>query len=343
MHILEGLLLALLLALGIRTAATDIRKGYIYNRDLLFVLLPGGVLAGIYYAVFVPDIFGDYLLNAGLVFVIQLLLYKMNACAGGDFKLGMVIALLYPARLYVSYRGIVITLFFYIGYALFYGYAYLVINAVIRMIRKKSSLNRRYAADYLKKFALSYVRAMLYILAINMAASEIGEYVYLPSWIVWIFCMVVAWLSRRRKVLQKKALVAAIAAADVIGIIVFRVIPFSVYPETYLFSAVLLVCQILVSSVLYDTIATEDVKQGMILSRASSLMMQGSRVKGLPGISSENLRDRLTAEQAESIHRWAKSKRGQKQVTIMRKIPFAVFLLLGIGTYWMIWVMINEI
>ena len=44
----------------------------------------------------------------------------------------------------------------------------------------------------------------------------------------------------------------------------------------------------------------------------------------------EDLRSRITSEEAESIHRWEKSAGGKPYVVIVRKIPFAIFI--GIGT-----------
>ena len=74
----------------------------------------------------------------------------------------------------------------------------------------------------------------------------------------------------------------------------------------------------------------------MILSMGASLLMQRSRVRGLPGISSEDLKSRLTEEETESIKRWAKSKKIES-LLIVKKIPFAVFIFLGFISYFLIW------
>ena len=71
----------------------------------------------------------------------------------------------------------------------------------------------------------------------------------------------------------------------------------------------------------------------MILSQVSSLLMQNSRIEGLPPVSDESLDSRLTTEEAESIVRWSKTKNGLKQITIVRKIPFAVFITSGALAY----------
>lgn len=66
-----------------------------------------------------------------------------------------------------------------------------------------------------------------------------------------------------------------------------------------------------------------------------------SRVKGLPDMSHENISDRISESECESIHRWEKSKYGSKTVKIVRKIPFAIFISLGIVTYIIVGVMLN--
>lgn len=74
----------------------------------------------------------------------------------------------------------------------------------------------------------------------------------------------------------------------------------------------------------------------MILSTTSSMLMQNSRVRGLPPISSEDLRSRLTEEQVGSIGRWA-SSRNISAVMVVRKIPFAIFIFAGFLSYFIIW------
>ena len=62
----------------------------------------------------------------------------------------------------------------------------------------------------------------------------------------------------------------------------------------------------------------------------SILGFVGSRVQGLPTISTEDLKSRLTKDEVESINRWSKTPKGNASIVIVRKIPFALFI--GIGT-----------
>lgn len=87
-----------------------------------------------------------------------------------------------------------------------------------------------------------------------------------------------------------------------------RVVPFSFRLENYILVIVLLLCQMTIRTDLYERIKIADLKKGMILSMGSSMLMQGSRVRGLPGISSEDLKSRLTETEVNSIIRWGKGK-----------------------------------
>ena len=80
----------------------------------------------------------------------------------------------------------------------------------------------------------------------------------------------------------------------------------------------------------YQEIPTAEVRAGQILSAATVMLFQTSRVRGLPGGMTEDLRSRITSEEAESVHRWEKSVGGKPHVIIVRKIPFAIFI--GVGT-----------
>ena len=64
--------------------------------------------------------------------------------------------------------------------------------------------------------------------------------------------------------------------------------------------------------------------------------MQNSITKGLPQISTEDLKSRLTSEEIESINIWAKATHTEK-LTIIKKIPFAIFISIGFISYFIIW------
>lgn len=83
----------------------------------------------------------------------------------------------------------------------------------------------------------------------------------------------------------------------------------------------------------YAYILTSEVKEGMIMSYITIQQFYGSRVKGLPHTTDETTKSRITQSEAEAIRRWEKSKYGKDTIMVVRYIPFAIFILIGIVTY----------
>ena len=165
----------------------------------------------------------------------------------------------------------------------------------------------------------------------------VGRYGFqVNEWIIRIVCMIMAWLIGKKDILKKWQLVAGIYMLDMVSGFVLGFIPFSFNPENYILVVLLLLCQMTIRTCIYQEVPISELKRGMILSSVSSMLMQNSRVRGLPPISSEDLRSRLTEEQVASIGRWS-SSRNVVSVMVVRKIPFAAFIMGGFITYFIIW------
>jgi preflagellin peptidase FlaK len=235
------------------------------------------------------------------------------------------------------YRGSNLTLIFAIGIAIIYGYFYLLISAIWSLVRKKNSLTVKYIRNYVVGFVKSFALATIYISVITLCvifAAEKG--ISINIWGTRIGCMVLAWFVGKYGIFRKWYTIGAALVIDVVLGFALQWIPFSINPENYILVIILLLCQMMIKTNLYEEVKLTELKTGMILSTFSSIMMQGSRVRGLPSVSSEDLRDRLTQEQVESILRWGEG-RNIETVSVVRKIPFAVFLSLGYISYLILW------
>ena len=104
----------------------------------------------------------------------------------------------------------------------------------------------------------------------------------------------------------------------------------------YLFVFALVLCQMTIKTSIYEDIEIADLKKGMILTTFSSMLMQKSITKGLPAVSHEDLRSRLTEQEIESIKLWAKATK-IRSLTIVKKIPFAIFISIGLFFYCIMW------
>ena len=80
--------------------------------------------------------------------------------------------------------------------------------------------------------------------------------------------------------------------------------------------------------------STSKVEKGMVLAYSTIVYFIPSTIKGLPKEkTTEDIRSRITADEAESIKRWETSKYGQPEIVIVRKIPFAIFISIGTVIY----------
>ena len=91
-----------------------------------------------------------------------------------------------------------------------------------------------------------------------------------------------------------------------------------------------------VKTIIYEGVEVRNLKKGMILSSMSSILMQNSITPGLPSISSEDLKSRLTDSEVESVKIWAKATKTES-LTIVKKIPFAIFISIGFISYLILW------
>lgn len=337
MIIIEILFMFVLVSLGVITSISDVRDGHIYNKTLLGFSAVAIALEIIYYGYFARDLLPLFIINIGIITFISLILFYTHSFAGGDCKLTVVMAMLYPANYYLVYGKTEITLYFALCIAILYGYLYLFGFSIYALMKGRTKITREYVKGYFVSFIKSFVSASGYICTINLLFICIGiSGIYVNEWIVRIVCMMTAWLVGKSTVLKKWPMVLGIYIIDIILGMFLGFMPFSFNPENYVLVIILLLCQMTIRTSLYDEVQITALKKGMILSSFSSMLMQNSKVRGLPPISSEDLKSRLTEEQIASIGRWA-SSRNVKSVTVVRKIPFAVFIFGGFLSYFIIW------
>ena len=336
MYFIEIASLCLAACLCVLCTRSDMREGIIYNKDLvIFLALAVGIDIA-YYGFFAQDLLFDFLPNLLVVAVVSLYLFYSHSFAGGDCKITIVLALLYPARYYLVYGRSAITLIFAIGFAIFAGYIYLLVSSIRAIITKKVKITYEYTRSFLLNFLKSYLSAMVYIALMNCMLVLCDRWgVIINVWVSRCICLVVAWCVGRFPVFKKKiCLLPVIAAVVVISVFIKRA-PISLNPENYLIVLVLLLCQMTIRTTIYEIIRVDMLREGTILSTLSSALMQASITKGLPGVSTEDLKSRLTFEEIESIKIWAKATRTE-ELTVVKKIPFAIFISIGFLSYFVL-------
>lgn len=319
--------------LCIQCTKSDLKFGLIYNRILAIFFGCAVFLDALYYVFFAKYLFRDFAFNFLAVSAVSLYLFFTHSFAGGDCKLVIVLSMLYPARYYLNYRGNAVTLVFAIGLALFAGYCYLLAYSIISIATKTVRLTTSYIKNALLHFLKVYFFAMLYISLANSVLLMLYHQGFtINIWISRCLCLLIAWSVGKYPIFRKwEALVIAGISTAVISF-TLRNVPFSLNPENYTLTLVLLVCQLTIKTTLYEDIPVSSLKKGMILSSFSSVQMQASITPGLPGVSTETLKNRLTSAEVDSIQIWAKATH-TRFLTVVKKIPFAIFISIGFLCY----------
>ena len=319
---------------------TDWKRFKIYNKTILFAFIPSIVFVIIYYIRY-PDYFTVFITNMVSAFVIGIVFFALKIWGAGDSKLWIFINFLYPGKYYLMTRYMLFPSMIVLMFIFVEAFVYVVGESVyIRLLKKdigigerKITVDKNWIINLTFSMAvLSFIYSLLgYILKEYFEANQV------------FFALIGFALSMKLTTIKRKAKLVVI----MILLPSFFVLLFMTNQTPDLRMYLLSLLLILLSQwglhfadkYNYMWIPTSSVKCGMILSIISVQMMLGSRVKGLPRFTDETTKCRLSEAEADAVRRWERSKTGKEYVMIVRYIPFAVFMLIGIISY-LAWEMI---
>ena len=215
------------------------------------------------------------------------------------------------------------------------GYLYLIGEALYLDFKnhaiKLPSITKEDVWDTFK----SYLRAFIVLYAWNgVLAIAFPSFVENNILLISLISYFVITVLRENTIYQSKILLYGCGLFDVIMLILTRnsITLSSIIRmvQTYMLVLFVMWTTWIAGKYVYESVPTEEVKAGMILSRSTIVCFAPSRVKGLPQISYEDMRSRLTEDEAAAVRRWKDSKYGKATVITVRKIPFASFIAVGV-------------
>lgn len=329
----EWIMICYLLVICLVAAVTDWKKGKIYNRWLSFGMIPASVLVILYYYGHRESI-RLFVVNLLAAVAIAILFYALKMWGAGDSKLWMFLNFLFPAGWYVTTDSMLFPSMLIFMLIFLEAYLYVFLESLwYRFLKKNEGIQLQK-----KKFDVRQIWNLLFSISFlslvyTICACFMGEYyesnrIFFAVVGVLLTGQLVAVQFRGKKVLTVVLVILYVAGAAMSGgmrmkdlgltVLLVLVSNFSLkFAEKYN----------------YEWVKTSEVKSGMILSYFAVQQFLCSRVKGLPESTDETTKSRITQEQAESIHRWEKSKYGKEYIMVVRYIPFAVFVLAGLITY----------
>ncbi|MDR1642902.1 MAG: hypothetical protein LBT59_24685 [Clostridiales bacterium] len=327
----EALQLLLAVAMCIITSITDIKKSRIANRHLAIFAIIATVLNLIYYVFFARSLIFNFIINIIIISIISVIFYIYKIWAAGDTKLLIALVYLLPARIFYDDLSVSPSIWIIIA-SFSVALIYLVGESIVLGVKRR---------DFFKlgAFKLNFFEYAKQYLMCTVYLSFFSEIIALPpfaafaennSALIMLMNMLLLISVLNLQIFRNPTfiIIAAIGAIGMgvyAGFSMFRSFDLKWLPITL----VIILVRYLSEQYNYKVIDTEEIKVGMILSWVSIALFAPSRVQGLPRTTTEDMDSRLTEKQVQDILRWKDSKYGQAKLTIVRKMPFAIFISIG--------------
>ena len=329
---LEAFQVAILAALFVNASLSDLKSGIVSNKSILISLAIGLASAIPYYVFFAADCLLAYAVNVVIGIGISLILYAMGIWGAGDSKLLSVTILVFPARLYCMGNRSLASCFLLIALVFIVAFIYVIGDTVCIGLKRKDLFKIQVKQLEWKSYIKGFLFFFLLLNILNSVTFKLlPEFLLTDALLLTAIQFVIILIGLRLE--EKSNWVTVIVMGAVWAVLLLlkysRFDLSSINWGTYLAVIALVVFRAAADKYNYKTIPVEELKPGMILSMGSILAFSGSRVKGLPSFSSEDLKSRLSGDEVDSVVRWSGTKNGQDTITIVRKIPFALFIAIG--------------
>lgn len=341
-------MLELLLIICIISSITDIRWGKIYNKYLGWTFIPGSAIV-IFYYIQNKDFIVPFLINLSGAGLMSILFFRFKIWGAGDSKLWLMICYLFPYGFYVTKDYLLFPSFYILFFIFLLSYFYVlgetfILNIgrqhklkepcnIYRPERKRFQVNKQVLFDSF--FCFFQLKIFYRVCTILFKNYYLGNYFFFA---LLGLLLTIAVLRTDIKKIYKSLVI-------LIGCGLFLA-DFTGFAERKMFHIEDLIAILISVAVIfirrgmakynYEEVFVKDVTKGMILSIITVIEFKKSRVKGLPQYTDESTKYRLTEEEVQAIKRWEKSKQGKSSIMVVKYLPFAIFMCLGVIIY-IIW------
>lgn len=323
--------IVLVVALSVYASVSDCIKGIIKNKVLIPFFVVGIFLNVVEWFCFDAEYLFMHFLNIAIVVFISMALYTVRVWAGGDAKFVVTLSFLVPYNLYFSTFSNNFSLILVLVFAFALSYIFLIAESIYKGIKNKHVASKDKIVKQIRKILFRMISCSAYLMLFdNILLLAVPNIQQNSSYLIVAINICLVLIINGIKVLRNKYLLTVVIAANIIICIILRLQILNKFTLINLVVVVVInILKALIDEYNYEIIPTQNVKKGMILSAETTLLFLNSRVNGLPKMSTEDLRSRLSESEAESVKRWENLKYGVSEIRIVRKIPFAVFVSLG--------------
>lgn len=331
---IKWILVLYLIAICGVSSITDVKNGKIYNRNLKLALVPGIVLVVIYYVLIGFD-YKIYFLNFAAAFIIGVLFYIFKIWGAGDSKLWFLVNILFPIELYIVSDYMIFPSVFLLAVIFIEAYIYVLFESAFFRIIKKDKGMIRPKERFTTKRGFDLIFSVIILSFVYMGLDFlIGQYFIANRIFFSLIGLLIAYKIADLEFKNKEKLTILLVCCYLFFMIASQ--SRTDFRNLYISCFIVLISMIasrFSERYNYRKILTKNVKENMILSFITVQQFSISKIKGLPKCTDESTKSRINAEEADAIRRWENSKYGQKEIVIVRHLPFAIFILVGIVTY----------
>lgn len=329
----EAFLITLLIYTCIFVTVTDIRHGLIQNKVLFVTAMLGLIGNLIYYTIFAKVYVIAFALNLAVMMAISIAFYALHIWAAGDSKLLMLTVFLIPARIYYAGNNVTATVIIMI-IIFSIAYMYIIGESIYLGIKEKNFFKMSVIKADIKLMVKQYIKCTCLVTLFDLIVRMLVPDFYDANIeLIMILNMIIILLSYNLKFFDRTIPLVLLAIVTTMSWICVYNTEFNFDFKIYLLVVVVLVLRLFAEKYNYMTISTNKVEKGMVLAYSTVVYFMPSTVKGLPRSTTEDIRSRLSEDEAESIKRWETSKYGQPTIVIVREIPFAIFISIGTVIY----------
>lgn len=336
MYFCEALLLATMVMTGCHVAYTDIKRGIISNKSLIVSSIVGTVVNSVYLFRYFPNDIDRYVINLLIILVLALLLYGFHFWAAGDSKLLVCMNLLFPVRIYGDVDLFIAPGMYPMMLSFLCAYGYVVLESCYRFIRQEKYFSvPALRIGRINAFLKDYAVGFIYLSLVSGLLRHCLRDIYYNNQLLFGFLnLFLAIKIHDSSVLRRWYFVSVAIVANML--IESNYGHASIYVKDCIILLLALLLKRIVSGYNYKEIPTDMVEKGMVLAYPTVVRFSSSKIKGLPQMASEDMRSRISQEEADSIRRWKNSKYGAESIVIVRKIPFAIFIFIGELLYYFV-------
>lgn len=322
--------------LGVIATKSDFQEMKIYNKNIKWAVIVSSAIYLICFREIEVSYLDNYLINLGISLVISFLFFYFKIWAAGDAKLFLAIVFMIPYSVYGVDINNVFPALNLLIIIFSIAFIYVVLESIYLGIRDKKRHEKmkhfKLTKNEIKDFLLPYFLGYFVILFINNMFYTFLEGFRFYNGSLIMLCNMLLLVFIYQVIRDKKQVVLLMVIFMGLNVIyygIFGIVLQGIDVKMLGIVLVIMLFRSMAEKYNYEVIKITDLKSRMILSYGSVMKFYGSRVKGLPKGTTESTDSRLTEEEVLSIKRWSKSKRGQDDITIVKHLPFAPFILLG--------------